>query len=149
MNFTTKTFEELSNSELYAILKLRSEVFVVEQNCVYQDIDNLDQKSLHVFGIHKNEIVAYTRILPPKLYYKEAAIGRVVTSKIVRMDGYGKEIMRFSIDLIKSKFNSDIRIMAQCYLNKFYTDLGFKIEGPEFLEDGIPHVEMVLDKKKV
>ena len=147
MNFTTKYFDELSNYELYAILKLRSEVFVVEQNCAYQDLDNLDQNSLHVFGKHNNEIVAYTRILPPKLHYKEAAIGRVVTSKTVRMDGYGKEIMRFSIGLIKSKFNTAIRIMAQCYLTKFYEDFGFVVDGSEFLEDGIPHVEMVLEVK--
>jgi ElaA protein len=144
MNFTTRTFEKLTNSELYAILKLRSEVFVVEQNCVYQDLDNFDQKSIHIFGKHDNEIHAYTRILPPKLYYKEAAIGRVVTSKEIRMDGYGKEIMNYSIALIKAEYASNIRIMAQCYLTRFYADFGFKIEGPEFLEDGIPHVEMLL-----
>lgn len=147
MNFTTRTFKELTNSELYAILKLRSEVFVVEQNCVYQDLDNLDQKSQHIIGVHNGEIHAYTRILPPKLYYPEAAIGRVVTSKAIRMDGYGKEIMKYSIASIKAKYNSNIRIMAQCYLTKFYTDFGFQIDSEEFLEDGIPHVEMVLNQK--
>ena len=147
MNFTTRTFEKLTNSELYAILKLRSEVFVVEQNCVYQDLDNFDQKSIHIFGKYDNEIHAYTRILPPKLYYKEAAIGRVVTSKEIRMDGYGKEIMNYSIALIKAEYASNIRIMAQCYLTRFYAHFGFKIEGPEFLEDGIPHRIMVKPNK--
>lgn len=146
MNFEVKQFEELSNVELYAILKLRSEVFVVEQDCVYLDLDGYDQKSIHIFGRHKNEIAAYTRILPPKVYYKEASIGRVVTSKDIRMDGYGKEIMAFSIQWIKTQYQSNIRIMAQCYLTKFYEDLKFKIDGPEFLEDGIPHVEMLLTK---
>jgi ElaA protein len=144
VKFEEKTFDQLTNDELYAILKLRSEVFVVEQNCVYQDLDDFDQKSIHIFGKHNKEIHAYTRILPPKLYYKEAAIGRVVTSKDIRMDGYGKDIMKYSIALIKDNYTSNIRIMAQCYLTKFYSDFGFKIEGPEFLEDGIPHVEMLL-----
>ncbi len=144
MKFEEKTFDKLTNEELYAILKLRAEVFVVEQDCVYLDLDDFDQKSIHVFGRHENKIAAYTRILPPSVYYKEAAIGRVVTLKDIRMDGYGKEIMHFSIASIKTQYNSNIRIMAQCYLTKFYSDFGFKIDGPEFLEDGIPHVEMLL-----
>ena len=143
MNFEVKQFEELSTAELYAILKLRSEVFVVEQDCVYLDLDDFDQKSIHIFGKHNDNIAAYTRILPPGLYYKEAAIGRVVTSKDIRMDGHGKEIMTFSMQWINTQYQANIRIMAQCYLTKFYEDLDFKIDGPEFLEDGIPHVEML------
>ena len=147
MNFTLKSFEELSTTELYDLLRLRSEVFVVEQNCVYQDIDNYDQKSLHLFGNINDELLAYVRILPPKLYYAEAAIGRVVTAKKIRMEGAGKEIMKYAIEKTFALFpKANIRIMAQCYLAKFYTDFGFAAEGPEFLEDGIPHVEMVLER---
>lgn len=144
MNFIVKSFYELTHEELYDLLKLRSEVFVVEQNCAYQDLDDYDKKSLHILGMLNDEVLAYTRILEPGLYYKEAAIGRVVTSKKIRMDGYGKAIMQYSMEYIRQNYNTNIRIMAQCYLNKFYTDLGFKTVSDEFLEDGIPHVEMVL-----
>ena len=145
MIFTTQTFEELTTQELYNILRLRAEVFVVEQDCPYQDIDNYDQKSLHICGSINGELLAYARILPPKLYYPEAAIGRVVTAKKIRMDGAGKQIMKFCLKKIYELYpDSDVRVMAQCYLNKFYSDLGFITKGEEFLEDGIPHVEMVL-----
>ncbi len=147
MKFTLQNFEELNKIQLYELMRLRSEVFVVEQNCPYQDLDNLDQKSLHVCGSINNELLAYARILPPKLYYPEAAIGRVVTAKKIRMEGAGKEIMKHTIEKTFALFpKANIRIMAQCYLKKFYTDFGFTAEGAEFLEDDIPHVEMVLKR---
>ena len=144
MKFEVKMLEKTSISELYNFLRLRSEVFIVEQNCAYQDLDNLDDRCLHVLGKTNGMILAYARILPPDLYYKEASIGRVVTSKKIRMDGYGKQLMHFTLNETLRRFGFPVRIMAQCYLTKFYEDFGFEKEGQEFLEDGIPHIEMVL-----
>lgn len=144
MKFVVKKFKELSIEELYAILQLRSEVFVVEQDCVYQDVDFKDQKALHVFGIKKDIIVAYTRIFKPGDYFKEASIGRVVVKDIERKYGYGFELMKASIEAVKSEFNTiKITISAQVYLTKFYNSLDFKQVGEEYLEDGIPHIEMI------
>lgn len=143
IQFVTKTFQELSSKELYDILKLRAEVFVVEQNCAYLDLDNHDEKALHVLGIENNVIVAYTRLLPQGYYHKEAGIGRVLTSLPTRTLGYGKLLMEFSIQETLKKFNTnEIVISAQLYLEKFYTNLGFKKEGETYLEDGIPHIKM-------
>lgn len=139
-----KSFKELTNQELYNLLQLRSEVFVVEQDCVYQDLDGKDEKALHVLGLKENKIVAYTRIFKPGLYFNEASIGRVVVAKKERDYKYGHDIMKASIKAIKLHFNtSEIKISAQCYLNKFYTNLGFKNTGGEYLEDGIPHIAMI------
>jgi ElaA protein len=141
----TKTFKELTTEELYAILQLRTEVFVVEQDCVYQDLDFKDQKALHVLGFKNKTIVAYTRLFKSGDYFNEASIGRVVVAKKERQHKYGYDIMNASIDAIKNKFNeTGIRISAQCYLKKFYTNVGFKEVGEEYLEDGIPHVNMIL-----
>ncbi|OYX28089.1 MAG: GNAT family N-acetyltransferase [Flavobacteriales bacterium 32-35-8] len=139
-----KPFSELSTQELYAILQLRSEVFVVEQDCVYQDIDGKDQKAVHVLGFKNDNIVAYTRIFKPGDYFVEASIGRVVVAKAERQHKYGYDIMNASIDYIKNKFKqSVIKISAQAYLKKFYNNLGFKEIGEEYLEDDIPHVAML------
>lgn len=144
MNFITKTFSELTISELYKILQLRSEVFVVEQDCVYQDLDFKDQKALHVFGKKKDKIITYTRIFKPGDYFKEASIGRVVVEGKERKLGYGHDLMKASIYAIKIHFNVDkITISAQVYLKKFYESHGFKKVGEEYLEDGIPHIEMI------
>ena len=141
-----KKFSELSIEELYQILRLRSEVFVVEQNCVYQDLDNKDQISVHIFIKEKNEIVAYTRIFKSGDYYKNPSIGRVVVSKKKRGKELGKKIMIFSIDYIKENLKSDkIELSAQKYLDKFYKDLGFYKIGEDYLEDGIPHQRMLTD----
>ncbi|GAB5565143.1 MAG: GNAT family N-acetyltransferase [Winogradskyella sp.] len=145
LEIQVKTFNELTLSELYEVLQLRSEVFVVEQDCVYQDIDGKDQKSLHVIGFKDEKIVAYTRIFKAGDYFKEASIGRVVVKKNERHYKYGNTIMKASIEAIKSHYNtSDIRISAQCYLKTFYNNLGFKEVGDEYLEDGIPHINMLL-----
>ncbi len=143
MNFITKSFQELTITELYKILQLRSEVFVVEQDCVYQDIDFKDQKSLHVFGLKDDQIIAYTRIFKPGDYFENASIGRVVVDKEERKFGYGHEVMKASIEKIKYYFNvDDITISAQVYLKKFYESHGFKQVGESYLEDGIPHIRM-------
>ncbi len=144
MELITKTFDELSTKELYQILQLRSEVFVVEQNCVYQDVDGKDEKALHVVGIKNGEVVAYTRMFKPGDYFTNPSIGRVVVAKEERKYGYGKIIMQASIDEMGKRFKGiPIELSAQTYLIKFYSDLGFKTFGDEYLEDGIPHIRMI------
>ena len=144
MDVTVKEFKTLTLEELYGILQLRSEVFVVEQDCVYQDLDGKDQKALHVVGLKNNKVIAYARLFKPGDYFKEASIGRVVVSPSTRKEGYGVEIMRASIQAVKEQYNeTTMRISAQKYLLKFYNSLGFVQEGEEYLEDGIPHVAMV------
>lgn len=147
LEIKTKTFLQLTTQELYSLLQLRSEVFVVEQDCVYQDIDGKDQKALHILGYHNNDIlVAYTRIFKPGDYFDKASIGRVVVAKNKRQFKYGNAIMEASIKAIKTHFNeSTIKISAQCYLKKFYNNLGFKEVGEEYLEDNIPHIAMIKD----
>ena len=143
MNFITKNFKELTTKELYNILQLRSEVFVVEQDCVYQDVDYKDQKALHIFGFKNDKIVAYTRIFKPGDYFENASIGRVVVAEIERKFGFGHEIMKASITAIKTHFKVDkITISAQKYLKKFYESHRFIQVGEEYLEDGIPHIRM-------
>ncbi|MEO9571429.1 MAG: GNAT family N-acetyltransferase [Polaribacter sp.] len=143
MNFITKYFSELTTDELYAILQLRSEVFVVEQDCVYQDVDFKDQKSLHVFGLKNDKIIAYSRIFKPGDYFKNASIGRVVVSNKERKFSYGHHLMKASINAIKTYFNVDeITISAQKYLKKFYETHNFIQVGEEYIEDGIPHIRM-------
>ncbi|WP_055444155.1 GNAT family N-acetyltransferase [Lacinutrix himadriensis] len=144
LNIVTKTFKELTTQELYEILQLRSEVFVVEQDCVYQDLDGKDQKALHVIGFKDEKVVAYTRIFKPGFYFEEASIGRVVVAANQRQHKYGYAIMEASIKAVKEQYNeSIIKISAQCYLKKFYNNLGFKEIGAEYLEDGIPHIGML------
>jgi ElaA protein len=141
-----KSFSELSIKELYRILQLRSEVFVVEQDCVYQDIDGKDEKALHVLGIKNNQIIAYTRIFKPGDYFENASIGRVVVAKNERAFKYGYDIMKVSIEAIKSEFKEEkIKISAQVYLKLFYNNCGFKEIGDEYLEDDIPHIAMIKD----
>ncbi|SFC96606.1 GNAT family N-acetyltransferase [Algibacter pectinivorans] len=144
LNIKVKSFNELTTLELYYLLQLRSEVFVVEQDCVYQDIDGKDQKSLHVLGIKNEKIVAYTRIFKPGDYFELASIGRVVVAKNEREYKYGYDIMNASAEAIKTYFNeTTIKISAQVYLLKFYNNLGFKETGEEYLEDNIPHIAMI------
>ena len=144
MDFYIKSFSELNTNELYQILQLRAEVFVVEQDCVYQDVDGKDQKSLHVFGTKNNKIIAYTRIFKPGDYFKNASIGRVVVVASERKFGFGHDVMKASILAIKNYFKEDIiTISAQVYLKKFYKSHGFYQVGKDYLEDGIPHIEML------
>jgi ElaA protein len=144
LEIKVKNFQELTTQELYDLLQLRSEVFVVEQYCVYQDIDGKDQKSLHVLGYKKGKLVAYTRLFKPGDYFEEASIGRVVVKYSERQHNYGYDIMKASIEAIKNYYQvSTIKISAQTYLKRFYNNLEFFEVGEEYLEDGIPHVGMI------
>ena len=125
------------------MLKLRSEVFVVEQNCVYQDIDGKDEKALHVLGTFDGNVVAYSRLFAPGYYFDNASIGRVVVANAYRDKKWGHDLLIASIAGIKSEFNTTvITISAQLYLKKFYESHGFVKKGEEYLEDGIPHIRM-------
>ena len=138
-----KTFSELDKDELYQILRLRSEVFVVEQDCIYQDIDNKDQIATHLLYKKGDEIIAYTRIFKKGDYYENPSIGRVVVSKNKRGKDLGKEIMLESMKYISNNIKAEkIELSAQMYLDTFYKDLGFYSKGQEYLEDGIPHQRM-------
>lgn len=143
MDIEIKTFKELDSITLYNILELRNSVFIVEQNCVYQDIDNKDREALHVIFKKKGKVVAYTRCFAPGLYFKEASIGRVVVLKTQRNNNYGHQIMKISLQAILSNYNTkNVTLSAQTYLKKFYESHGFYKTGKEYLEDGIPHILM-------
>ncbi len=144
MNIKVKTFQELTTSELYDLLQLRSEVFVLEQDCAYQDVDGKDKDALHVIGLKEDKTVAYTRIFDGGYYFDTPSIGRVVVKKEERKYGYGHDIIKASIKTIEEVFNnSKITISAQVYLKKFYESHGFEKIGEEYLEDGIPHIKMI------
>ncbi len=144
MNWLLKKFDELTPLELYAILQLRNEVFVIEQHCIFQDADNKDQASYHFMGWNDSVLVAYTRLMPPELVYAEPSIGRVVTSPAARGSGIGKKLMERSIREVNNLFgNVSIRIGAQLYLKNFYMTLGFHQTSEPYLEDGIDHIEMI------
>ena len=146
MNFIAKYFSELNTTELYEILQLRAEVFVVEQDCIYQDIDFKDQKSLHIIGYKNNKIVAYTRIFKPGDYFENASIGRVLVVASERKYGFGHDLMKASITAINTHFKvTEITISAQKYLKNFYESHNFVQVGEEYLEDGIPHIRMDRD----
>jgi ElaA protein len=141
--FKIKTFNELSITELYQILQLRSEVFVVEQNCVYQDIDGKDEKALHLIGTFNDKVVAYARLFAPGYYFTNASIGRVVISPDYRDRKWGHDLLIAAIQGISMYFNTAaIAISAQLYLKKFYESHGFVQSGGEYLEDNIPHIKM-------
>lgn len=144
ISWALKKFEELTVQELYAILQLRNEVFAIEQNCVYPDMDNKDQPSYHLMCLQNEKLVAYARIIPPGIVYTEPSIGRVVTAPVVRGTGAGKELMIRSIGHIEELYGkTPIRISAQFYLQKFYTEFGFQSIGDVYIEDSIEHIEMV------
>ncbi|MFC0772295.1 GNAT family N-acetyltransferase [Terrimonas alba] len=144
LNWTLKKFEDLSPDELYAILRLRSEVFVVEQNCIFLDMDNKDQQCYHLLGWQSDLLAAYTRLAPPGISYEQPSIGRVVTSPAARGSGIGKLLMEKSIDeTIKLFGKSPIKIGAQLYLKRFYESLGFVQVGDIYDEDGIDHIKMI------
>jgi len=144
MDIVIKYFHELTTQELYNILQLRSEVFVVEQNCIYQDIDGKDQKAVHIFFTENNKTIAYSRIFNEGEYFENPSIGRVVVEKEKRGTELGKKIMVEGAKYIKENYiNKNIEISAQKYLKEFYTNLGYKFTGKEYLEDGIPHIRMI------
>lgn len=146
MKIVVKNFEELHIDELYALLRLRAAVFVVEQDCVYQDVDNKDQKALHVMGFEGDQLVAYTRLFGGGDYFDKPSIGRVVVDETARGKAFGHGILRASIETIETRFGKQpIEISAQTYLEKFYNDHKFRAVGETYLEDGIPHVRMIRD----
>ncbi len=143
MELTVKQFSELSANELYDIYKLRCAVFVVEQNCVYQDIDEADKLAYHLWLSDESSITAYARVLPKGVTFPEVSLGRVIAVK--RRMGLGTKIVREAVRVAKEKFGADcITIEAQTYARKLYENLGFKQTSEEFLEDGIPHIQMQL-----
>jgi ElaA protein len=143
--WTSKKFDELTPQELYAIMKLRSQVFVVEQNCVYLDADDKDPYCHHLMGTKKGSLLAYTRIVPPGVSYVEPSIGRVVTSPSARKNGFGRTLMLKSIERLYELFGRmPIKIGAQLYLKKFYESFAFIPCSDIYLEDGIEHIEMLL-----
>ncbi|MFW6280456.1 MAG: GNAT family N-acetyltransferase [Halanaerobium sp.] len=144
MDFVIKQFDDLTNDELYKILKARIDVFVVEQNCPYEECDNKDYDSVHIFYQENNEITAYLRIIAAGVSYKEPSIGRVLVAKEYRRQGIAKKMMNKALLYISNNFEADsIRISAQKYLLDFYRSLGFESVSDEYLEDGIPHHEML------
>jgi ElaA protein len=147
LNWILKKFNALTAAELYAVLQLRNEVFVVEQNCAYQDADGVDLQSLHFMGWDGAILAAYTRIIPPGIIFEQASIGRVVTSPKYRGLGTGRQLMELSISNTFSQFNcTQIIICAQLYLKKFYESLGFVQCSKTYLEDNIPHIKMLMLK---
>lgn len=143
LSLSTTAFESLGSKALYELLKLRSEVFVVEQDCAYLDPDDKDYKALHVMGRYEGKLVAYARLLPQGLSYAEASIGRVATHGSVRQMGFGRELMVYCIGQTLQQFGAkEIVISAQAYLEAFYTSLGFVTESDSYMEDDIPHIQM-------
>ena len=138
-----KTFSELTTTELYAIIKVRIDVFVVEQDCPYPDCDDYDQKAIHLWAENNGEVLAYCRIFDKGIKYPETSIGRVVTTQNARGTGLGKQLIKYALEIIENRLEtSEIRISAQDYLLKFYSDFGFADTGKKYLEDNIPHTEM-------
>ena len=144
ITWVLKDFHSLSSDELYAILRLRTEVFVVEQNCVFQDLDNKDQHCLHLMGWKNDLLAAYTRLVPAGVSYEQNSIGRVVIAPSARRGGLGKTLMEKSIEEVNNQFGTGpIKIGAQLYLKEFYESLGFKQSGNMYDEDGIDHIHMI------
>ena len=148
--WTCSRFDELDTADLYAILQLRAEVFVLEQDCVYQDMDDIDAEALHVMGHIRDKtekliLLCYARLMAAGIKYDGASIGRVVTRKSARGDGNGKALMTNAITFCQQHWpGQSITISAQQYLQKFYSELGFKTESAPYSEDGIPHIRMTL-----
>ena len=139
-----KSFEKLAIKELYAIFKIRQEVFIVEQTCYYLDADGYDEKAIHIWGEKNGEIVAYCRIFEPKIKYPESSLGRVLTNPSYRNLKLGKVLLKIALNTIEVKFNTtQVRISAQDYLLRFYSEFGFISTGLEYLEDDMPHTEML------
>lgn len=150
LSWSIKAFEDLTLREFHDLIALRIDVFIVEQNCPYPELDGKDEQSYHLIGRNENsQIVATSRILPPGLSYPQVSIGRVVVTKNERMNNYGHDMMRMAFQFILEKFgNTEIKISAQKYLESFYLSHDFVPTGKEYLEDGIPHLEMIRYKNK-
>ncbi|SFE34364.1 ElaA protein [Lentibacillus persicus] len=144
MDWSIKSFQQLSNDNLYALLKLRVEIFVVEQECAYPELDGYDKQAIHYFLKNGDEIAANVRILPANTVFNEVSIGRVAVAKKYRGRDFGRQIMRKAIAYITDEWHETvIKIEAQEHLKKFYTDLGFRQVSESYLDDGIPHIDML------
>jgi len=145
LRWQVATFQTLESGLLYDILQLRQQIFIVEQNCVYQDLDNLDQQSLHLCALGHGKLLAYLRALPPGLGYAEASLGRIAVNEEARGLQLGRELVARGIALARTTWPaSDIKIGAQAHLEAFYTAMGFDTIGDVYDEDGIPHIKMLL-----
>lgn len=143
LQWDLKSFDQLSNQELYELLRLRNEVFIVEQNCVFPDLDGKDQQCYHLLGTENGNLMAYSRIVPTGLSYNVPSIGRILVSPLGRGKMYGIELMEKSIDALEEIYGkSVIRIGAQLYLKRFYESFQFRQSGEVYDEDGIAHIEM-------
>jgi ElaA protein len=143
MHFITKPFNELTIQQLYSLYELRARIFIVEQQCPYQDVDEKDLVSIHVMLLEGEKLIGYSRIIPPGISYSEPSIGRVAIDKNYRGRELGKELMLHTIKMTLELYRAtDIVISAQCYLENFYSELGFRSEGNQYLEDDIPHIKM-------
>jgi ElaA protein len=143
LKWKIKRFNELSLNELYQLLRLRSEVFVVEQNCVYQDIDDKDAKAIHLIGTYQDEMIAYARLFDAGDYFEDASIGRVVVAQKNRAEKHGHVLMREAMAAVEAYFKTQkITISAQLYLQKFYESHGFVVMSEVYLEDDIEHIRM-------
>ena len=148
MEWIIKRFDQLTTLELYELLKVREEVFVMEQECLYHDLDSKDFNATHMFALEDNQMVCYLRILDKGVSYDEVSIGRVLTKPAYRRKGYGEQIMARAIDYIENVMGEGkIRISAQAHLEKFYGDLGFEVVSDVYLEDGIEHYEMLYQSR--
>ena len=148
MIFQTKQFQELTTNQLYDILQLRAQIFVVEQNCVYNDLDGLDKVATHIFCEKEGEVVGSVRLLKPGTRFSHYSIGRLVVKERARGTGLGMQLMQESIKFLENKWKAQtIKISAQKYLQHFYEELGFEIVTEEYLEDGIPHFGMLYQSK--
>ena len=146
LDWRTMAFGELTPAELYAILQLRQDVFIIEQDCIYPDLDNLDPLATHMCAWRDSEIMAYQRCLPPGASYRESSLGRIVVAPAGRGLQLGRELVKRGIDYNRSRWpNSNIQIGAQAHLQDFYGSLGFTPLGDEYIEDGIAHRHMLLD----
>ncbi|WP_421377927.1 GNAT family N-acetyltransferase [Bacillus salacetis] len=147
MSWNLKKFDELTNTELYNLLKERTQVFVVEQNCPYLEVDGKDPFSYHLYKEDNEEIIAYLRILPAGVSYQEVSIGRVFVKKEYRGQGLAEELMSKGLEFIQKELNeTTVKIQAQDYLRRFYNSFGFQAISETYLEDNIPHVDMLLQK---
>ena len=148
-DFIWHNFDTISKEELYDVLSLRQRVFIIEQDCLYEDLDYSDQDASHLLLYKDNKLIGYSRVFPPGIKYDAASIGRIVTDSDYREKGYGRSITQESIRFLRNNFpGSDITISAQYRLVNFYEDLGFKREGKVYLEDNIDHIKMTLEANK-
>jgi len=143
MIWKIKSFEEITTSELYEIIKARVDVFVVEQNCPYPDLDGYDRQAIHLWAEQENSVLAYCRIFNKGIKYPETSIGRVLTTEKARGKSLGKQLIQYAVETIENRFHTnEVRISAQDYLLRFYSGFGFEDTGKKYLEDNIPHTEM-------